>query len=275
MAQNEEIYDIAAASTSDFANISAAAILSNSRIIKILRYAIAPSISQMKFGQVCGLKSVKPFEEERLQGHKKAFRDLKRLAPQIAKFASDGIDQDRFRWLAPKHGLSDVGLAKEYARKWTCSIAANQNAQTRYRNWRKDQQEHSIASTLVGLGYTKSGFAGTITKKTDVKIGEFTTEKKVTGRTTQKADLVVRSKKVGNQLVLIEAKAVGVELDSTKRIKECCDKSNDWASSNALGPPEVIAVIAGFFNAGGIANLQASKIGVVWEHRLSDLGVHL
>jgi hypothetical protein len=48
MAQNEEIYDIAAASTSDFANISAAAILSNSRIIKILRYAIAPSISQIK-----------------------------------------------------------------------------------------------------------------------------------------------------------------------------------------------------------------------------------
>ena len=80
----------------------------------------------------------------------------------------------------------------------------------------------------------------------------------------------MRSKKT-SKLVLIEAKAVGVEIDSTKRIKECCDKSGDWRSAKKLGSPIVVAVIAGFFNETGIANLRASEITVVWEHRLSDL----
>jgi hypothetical protein len=123
---------------------------------------------------------------------------------------------------------------------------------------------------LVDLGYTKSSFRGIITKHTDIKIGEFTQELKVKGRTRQKADLIARSKKT-QKLVLIEAKSVGVEIDSTKRIKECCDKSNDWNTSRALNDPVVVAVIAGFFNPTGIQNLVASNISVVWEHRLANL----
>lgn len=74
---------------------------------------------------------------------------------------------------------------------------------------------------------------------------------------------------------MIEAKAVGVELDSTKRIKECCDKANDWSAGPSLNNPVVVAVIAGFFNATGIANMQASNINVIWEHRLTDLATVL
>ena len=70
---------------------------------------------------------------------------------------------------------------------------------------------------------------------------------------------------------VIEAKAVGVEIDATKRIKECCDKANDWASGKKLQSPEVIAVIAGFFTSRNIANLEASRVHVVWEHRLSGI----
>ena len=81
--------------------------------------------------------------------------------------------------------------------------------------------------------------------------------------------------KKSEKLVLIEAKAVGVELDSTKRIKECCDKANDWSSSNKLKDPKIVTVIGGFFNINGINNLKASEIGVVWEHRLSDLKIYL
>lgn len=43
--QNGELYDIARIVTKDFRKITAEAIASDSRIIKILRYAIAPSIS--------------------------------------------------------------------------------------------------------------------------------------------------------------------------------------------------------------------------------------
>ncbi len=63
LAQNGEIYDIARDSTRDFQSIKAAAVCTDSRIIKILRYAIAPSISQMKFGQFFGLGSIDKFEK--------------------------------------------------------------------------------------------------------------------------------------------------------------------------------------------------------------------
>ena len=116
----------------------------------------------------------------------------------------------------------------------------------------------------------KSSFSGIIREHTDINLGEYTQELRVKGRTLQKADLIVRSK-VDGKLVLIEAKAVGVEIDSTKRIKECCDKANDWRSSKHLKSPTVVAVIAGFFGKSGIENLGASKVKVVWEHRLSDL----
>lgn len=271
LAQNGEIYDIARASTEDFRKITAAAIKADSRIIKILRYAIAPSISQMKFGQFFGMGSIDKFENDRLEVGSKKYNSLCKIASKIAQFAIQNLDANRFIWVSnPKKRITDIGLASDYARGWTCSIASDQNAQTRYRNWRKDQQEHAIATTLVKLGYTKSSFRGIVTKDTDIKIGEFTQELRVKGRTRQKADLIARSKKT-NKLVLIEAKAVGVEIDSTKRIKECCDKANDWKSGSDLNDPAVSTVIAGFFNPTGIENLLASNISVVWEHRLTDL----
>ncbi len=64
--QNGEVYDIAAALTQDFRSITSNAILADSRIIKILRYAIAPSISQMKFGQFFGISSIGKFENDKV-----------------------------------------------------------------------------------------------------------------------------------------------------------------------------------------------------------------
>ena len=50
--QNGEIYDTAFTLTKGFSSITDGAVLEDSRIIKVLRYAVAPSISQMKFGQI-------------------------------------------------------------------------------------------------------------------------------------------------------------------------------------------------------------------------------
>lgn len=270
--QNGEVYDTAFELTGGFTDISSASILQDSRIIKILRYAIAPTISQMKFGQFFGLSSVDRFENDKISLRTAKYTELEKIASEIADFASKNIDQTRFIWLADNSLNSE--LVRSYAKKWTCSIAADQNAQTTYRNWRKEQQEQAIVSEIISLGYTKSGFTGIVNQTTDINIGEYTKEIKVRGRTTQKADIVVRSK-TSKRLVLIEAKAVGVEIDATKRIKECSDKASDWRSSVGLDSPIIVAVIAGFFTKNNISNLESSGINVVWEHRLSDLGIHL
>ncbi len=268
LVQNGEIYDIASSLTDRFNVITSKAIIEDSRIIKTLRYSIAPSISQMKFGQLFGLKSIGDFENEKLSVGTQKYKKLIPIAEKIAEFMRGNIDKSRYIWLDQKGHAND--LAYEYAKKWTCSIAADQNAQTKYRNWRKDQQEHSIVSEIISHGYVKSSFSGKVESATDIKIGEYTQEQRVQGRTVQKADIIVRSKQ-SKKLVLIEAKAVGVGIDSAKRIKECCDKANDWRSSKELNDPVIVAAIAGFFNKIRISNLEASGIEVVWEHRLSDL----
>lgn len=267
---NGDIYEIASSLTYQFRDISAVAILADSRIIKTLRYAVAPTISQMKFGQYFGINSIGKFENDKLSAGTAKHTALKKIAGSIAKFATDNLDESRFIWICEDLSKHDNVLASEYAKKWTCSLAADQNAQTKYRNWRKDQQEHAVAGQLVKMGYVKSSYTGIVSHDTDINVGEYTQELKVKGRTRQKADLIVRSKKT-RKLVLIEAKAVGVEIDSTKRIKECCDKSNDWRAGSQLGNPDVIAVIAGFFTETGIKNMTASNVSVVWEHRLKDL----
>jgi len=264
IAQNCEIYDFAFTLTQGFSAITADSILAEPRIIKILRYAIAPSISQMKFGQMFGISSVGVFEDAK--GRLPA--ELRRIAPQIAAFATKHLDRARFGWLDDK-SLS-IPVAREYARQWTCSIAADQNAQTSFRHWRKELQEQAILQFIISRGYVKSGFSGVVSNATDIAIGEYRQETRVRGRTTQKADVVFRSKKT-KRLILIEAKAVGVELDATKRAKECCDKANDWRSSDSLSPLEVICVIGGFFTETNLKNLVASGIHIVWEHRLSML----
>ena len=266
--QNGELYDIASKLTNNFTDITKNSILEDSRIIKILRYSIAPTISQMKFGQFFGINSIGVYENSKLTGSSRSYRKLVLIAEKIADFANENIDKSRFIWIDDKSLNSK--LSCEYAKKWTCSIAADQNAQTSYRNWRKEQQEQAIISKLVSTGYTKSSFTGVLKNKTDINLGEYTSEIRVKGRTIQKADVVFRNKK-NKKLFLIEAKAVGVEIDATKRIKECCDKANDWRSSESLGNPEIVTVIGGFFNERNIANLEASNVSIIWEHRLNDL----
>lgn len=268
VAQNGETYDICFTLTKGLREITAKAILEDSRIVKILRYAIAPTISQMKFGQLFGLATSGLFEKDRVVSGSSAHRQLTAIAGRIASFIRTNMDKSRFIWVEDESLAT--ALAHDYAKKWTCSILADQNAQTEYRNWRKQQQEQAVVRELVKGGYTRSSFQGTITAHTDIKIGEYKTETKVRGRTVQKADAVFRCKKT-KRLVLVEAKAVGVELDATKRIKECCDKASDWSSSSALDSPVFVAVIAGFFTPTHISNLEASAVTVVWEHRISDL----
>jgi hypothetical protein len=266
--QNGETYDICFSLTNGLREITAEAILKDSRIIKTLRYAIAPTISQMKFGQLFGQKTSVAFEDDRLERGTKKYRRLESFAGEAASFIRTHLDTTRFIWTTDSSLASD--LAYDYAKKWTCSIAADHNAQTAYRNWRKEQQEQVVIRELIKAGYTLSGFQGTVQSQTDVKIGEYKTETKVKGETVQKADVVFRCKKT-RRLVLVEAKAVGVELDATKRIKECANKAEDWTSAPALKEPLVIAVIAGFFSPIQIANLEAAGVNVVWEHRIKDL----
>ena len=266
--ENSDLFDIASKLTCEYRHITSKSIEADSRIIKILRYSIVPSISQMKFGQMFGLKSTKKLEAERVIGGTSTHRELCAVSNEMAVFISRNLDQRRFVWA--KGGKSPASYDWNWAKAWTCSLASDQNAQTAHRNARKSEQEELIANKLKALGYVRSRHTKEIANQQDIRPGEFTCEIKVRGRTTQKADVVLRTIST-NRLVLIEAKSVGVELDATKRVKECCDKARDWTLNKDLGKPLVIAVISGFFSVKNIQNLRSAKVEVVWQHNLDAL----
>ena len=105
----------------------------------------------MKFGQFFGLSSIDRFENDKVSKGTAKHREFGVIASKIARFATQNLDNSRHIRLGDA-SLHSV-LAHAYARNWTCSLAADQNAQTAYRNWRKEQQEQVIVAKLVELGY--------------------------------------------------------------------------------------------------------------------------
>jgi hypothetical protein len=269
LTQNGMLFDIAMQITGKFRSITPEAIRSDSRIIKILRYCVAPSISQMKFGQLFGLSSTDPFEREKVVSGARV-RELISVAPKIADFVADHFDRTRFIWIDERLSQEQLELSYRYAKNWTCALIADQNAQTEYRNWRKTLQETRIEHAVIALGYVRSDYSGDIRNRTDINVGTFTKERRVHGRTVQKADMIVHSKN-GQRLILIEAKAIGVELDAYKRVKECCDKASDWKNNKGLVDLKIVAVVAGFLSETNIETLQKSGVSVVWEHDIAAI----
>lgn len=244
--------------------------LENPNRLKILRYIIKPSLSQMKFAQQFSLPSQRVIEDSSRALPAKYKNRLSGAWNDIITFVIQNYDWRRFPWLLREVQIP-TNAEIDAARNWTCGLIADANAQTEYRNWRKDQQENLIASWLVRNGYRENISRSIISRATDLRPGEFRRETKVQGQTLQKADLCIRSKKTG-RLVLLEAKAVGVKIDAYKRCKECCDKARDW-DCDALERPQVIALIAGHFSATNLGALRKAGISFVWEHKMDVLGV--
>ena len=110
--QNDDTYDIAHQLTVGFSKINDASILEDSRIIKTLRYAIAPSISQMKFGQIFGHSSIGKFENEKIPREAAKYNELAKIAGNIADFVSKHLDKSRFIWLSEAVQEADSNLKR-------------------------------------------------------------------------------------------------------------------------------------------------------------------
>ncbi len=114
--------------------------------------------------------------------------------------------------------------------------------------------------------------SGGIHFRSDVVPRHYVTEKKILAGSEkkQKSDLTARPTE-DERLFFIEAKAVGIRIDSTKRLKELNDKFTDWTRSSLLRITTV-GVVAGFFNhLELIATIKKRGIPIFFEHDLSPL----
>ncbi len=267
--QGEDLFDVTMTLTKGFSNISTSAILQDSRIIKVLRYSLVPVISQMKLGQLVGLNTTGDFEDAAVVTGTKA-HTLARIASRLVEIFNRQLDAQRFIWLQRSDMTKrEVDIAVQYAKKWTCSLIANQNSATDFRNWRKELQETTMVNEAVKAGYISVPTRRTISHIEDLLPGQFSRECRVQGATDiEKADIVVRLKK-SKQLVLIEAKAIGVRVDAFKRIKECREKFSNWQEH--FGSKAIMGtILSGFIPLSQYDTLLATNSQVFWEHRPQD-----
>jgi hypothetical protein len=277
------LFDQTAEATQQFAEITPNVLKEAPQIIKTLRYCLAPVISQMRLGQLVGLSTTDTFEE-------RGTIPTADQAKQLARWFNDYLDRDRFPWLdQPTMKGAERTLAESYAKLWTVSLQSNQNAATEYRTKRKEQQESAIATALDGMGLKdqdqqpkspqteknkrnpKPQKLGGINEIDDVRPAHFVRNKKVLAGSQKKqtTDLAVRPS-TEPKLVCIEAKAVGIKLDSTKRLKELNDKYTDW--SNCALDIVTVGVVAGMFNTDDlVATIKLRGIPIFFEHGLDRL----
>lgn len=264
--QSEDLFQTALKLTDEFSAITPAAILSDSRIIKILRYSMLPVISQMKLGQLVGLNTTSDFEDKHAEENSTNYKKLEKIAPRLCALFNEYLDMQRFLWLSTELDKPRKRMALEYAKNWTCSLISNQNSNTLFRNWRKELQETTAVEQLVRAGYSSIPKRKQISSIEDLLPGQFPRECRVHGVNVQKADIVIRLKK-SKKLLLIEAKAIGVRIDAFKRVKECREKFNDWRQAFGRNGAVYGALLSGFIPESECRSINDDGGLVFWEHK--------
>lgn len=278
----EQLYDATVRATANLTAITADVLRQTPAVVKILRYCTTPAISQMRLGQLVGLRSTDSFEEKR------SVPDLAHAEALAAWFRAH-LDAARFPWAVGPVDWSaaERSVAERYAKLWTVSLVSNQNTATKYRNERKALQERAITTVFAEVGLLPQRVlqppptasfrprGGGIHFPSDLAPSSFVAEQKIVGRSEkrQKADVTVRPTD-SERLFCIEAKAVGIRIDSTKRLKELNDKYTDWTKSGL--PITTVGVVAGFFNEIElVATIKGRGIPIFFEHELGPLTDYL
>lgn len=257
----KELYDIAAEKTNNFHDITASAIREDSRIVMILRFAVEPTISQMKFGALIGISSTgsyEGFDPDDVTTPNTATADA------IAEFATENLSEKKIPWMG--NSSASVDETYDWSRLWIADKVAEQRAETNYRNWRAAEQEQEVIDSLENVGFTESSHRGLISSKEDLEVGTYVGESRVVGEDTKKADVAYRPSE--DTLVLVEAKSMGVAIDSYKRVSEVRDKANGWREEFG-DDVHVIAVIQGGLDGEGVEDLM-QHVDVYFEHRLEE-----
>jgi len=287
---NQDRFDQLMRATQSLTLITRQVLQASPGLVKILRYCLAPVISQMRLGQIVGLGTTESFEERQAT-------PTDGQADRLACWFNDYLDRERFPWFAnPAVSPTERRISESFAKLWTVSLLSDQNTATKYRTQRKERQEQAIVEALRARGLESQASLGPpasprrarrkpgdpprpkvaaklggIDNVHDVQAGHFVKEQKILGGSQKKqtADVTVRPT-LEKRLFCIEAKAVGIKIDSTKRLKELNDKCTDWNGS-AL-PIQTIGVCAGMFNSSElIATMKLREVPIFFEHALDRL----
>lgn len=134
--------------TANLTTITVRSLQQHPHVIQILRYCLAPTISQMRLGQIVGIGSTRPFEVDDK-------RPSDQAAGELAQWFQSYLDRERFPWtlpVPPAWSEPERQIAEHYAKLCTVALVSNQNTDTLYRNKRQKIQEDAVAAALASIG---------------------------------------------------------------------------------------------------------------------------
>ncbi|MGC2162192.1 MAG: XamI family restriction endonuclease [Silvibacterium sp.] len=264
--------------TEDLTTITAAVIGENPGILPMLRMSTCPPLAR---DRLIGLAN----SSKNFVGGMEKGKIPPKLASQLAQDYLDKIcsvlarmlDQDIFPWLAEKRRPSNQ------ERYRSSTIVADRLcgaiAEPIVRNAQEKRQLVLIEQYLTSRGYQLKPHPLTA-KITEMQPGTFSFRQNVLVNSANRNGKAIRipidtviqlkSAKLPQLPILIEAKSAGDFTNTNKRRKEEATKMNQLKGT--FGNQVVFVLfLCGYFDAGYLGYEAAEGIDWVWEHRTSDL----
>lgn len=249
-----------AEASNNFRDVNVNFVRNNPITVRILRYLTEPILSRDKFSAYCGVgdSSLKKYED-----YEDDTTPKEDTAKKIIETFMDYRNESLLPWLEvgelEYHEFNETTLIKKLQTALAYTVAVSE-ANTEYRNWRATFQHDAIIEELDEAGFEKVD----VSDVDELDLGEYEIELSVESK---EADFAIKNR--DDNLILIEAKMSGTEINFHKRRKEMIDDYNDWTD----GRPEsrIVGVIGGVIDTSDVEQLEEVGIKVFWDHELDGL----
>jgi hypothetical protein len=241
-------------------DIDVAFVRNNPITVRILRYLTKPILSRDKFSDYCGVgdNSLKKYED-----YEDDTTPREETAEKIIDTFEDFRNETLLPWLEigefEYHEFDETTLIKKLQTALAYTVAVSE-ANTEYRNWRATFQHDAITEELDEAGFEKVN----VSDVDELEPGQYETELSIENK---EADFAIKNH--DSELILIEAKMSGTEINFHKRRKEMIDDYNDWTDFRPRS--RIIGVIGGVIDTSDVERLEEVGIKMFWDHELDDL----
>jgi hypothetical protein len=233
----------------------ALAILSDKRLLHVLRYLAGPPISVDDLKTLTDTRSLAP----------STLRKNPALVRRLIETVMIGLDRRRFPWV--QEGREPNEAERSAAVLASAALMATQRVGTKRRSASKVQQETRVEQALVGASFTKVPTRTISTLEDAPGVGEFCRESLLG---TRKADFVVRL--WDRRVMAIECKVSNSSTNSVKRLNnDAAVKAVAWR--HEFGDRQVVptAVLSGVYKLHNLEHAQERGLTLFWAHDLPKL----
>jgi hypothetical protein len=234
---------------------TAGEVLTNPRLLEVVRYLPGPPISTADLQVLTEATSLTS----------KRFQADPELLRRVVEVISVGLDRRRFPWVT--EGREPDEAERLAAIVATAALMRTQRLSTARKNEGKKMQERKVEDALLHSGFQKVASRTVSTAYDLPELGQFCGESMLGNR---KADFIVRL--WDNRALAVECKVSNSATNSVKRLNnDAAAKAEEWKKD--FGERQVVptAVLSGVYKLRNLENAQRRGLTLFWAHELDAM----